>query len=189
MRVAEALMPTWDATEKHAGHAVSPPFWAFLWPGSHALARLLLDQPELVANKRVFDFGAGCGLAAIAAARAGASHVIACDIDPLAAASQQTNAALNGVTIDSVTSNPTRKLLADIDVVLAGDVCYERTLGREVTGWLRRLADAGVLVLLADPGRSYAPSDGLELLVSYVVPTTRELESSDAMHTSLWRVT
>jgi predicted nicotinamide N-methyase len=188
VRVAEALMPTWEATEKYAGHAVPPPFWAFLWPGSHALARLLLDEPQLIAGKRVFDFGSGCGLAAIAAARAGARHVIACDSDPLAAEAQQTNAELNGVAFRSVTSNPTHALLDEIDVVLAGDVCYERTLGREVGDWLRLLAEDGLEVLLADPGRAYAPSERLELLASYEVPTSRELESSDALHTSIWRI-
>jgi predicted nicotinamide N-methyase len=188
VRVADAVMPTWEATERHVGHAVPPPFWAFLWPGSHALARLLLDRPELVQDKRVFDFGSGCGLAAIAAARCSASSVVACDVDPLAVESQYANALLNDVHFESLTCDPTRRHLADIDVVLAGDVCYERGAAREVTDWLRMLADDGLMVLLADPGRAYAPNEGLEEVASYEVPTTRELEASDLLHTVVWRV-
>jgi predicted nicotinamide N-methyase len=168
---------------------VPPPFWAFLWPGSQALARLLFDQPELVRDKRVFDFGAGCGLAGIAAARVGASRVTACDLDPLAAASERINAELNGVTIATLTRDATRMRIKDVDVVLAGDVCYERAVAREVTVWLRQLARTGLLVLLADPGRAYAPRDGLIELASYEIPTSRELESSDVLHTVVWQIT
>lgn len=189
VRVADELMPTWEATERHVGHAVPPPFWAFLWPGSQALARLILDQPSLVHGKRVFDFGSGCGLAAIAAAQCGAIEVIACDIDPLAADATRANAQLNGVAVEMVTRDATRGRPPSVDVVLAGDLCYERTTAREVTAWLRRMAKGGADVLLADPGRAYAPRDGVELLVSYEVPTSRELESSDLLHTVVWRLT
>jgi predicted nicotinamide N-methyase len=189
VRVAEALVPTWEAAEKHVGHAVAPPFWAFLWPGSHALARLLLDQPGLVAGKKVFDFASGCGLAAIAAARSGASEVLACDIDNLAAESQQLNASLNEVSIESILFNPTRGLPPDVDVVLAGDVCYERAGAQEILGWLRRCAREGLTVYLADPGRSYAPTHHLQLVRAYDIPTTRELETEELMHTHVWRLT
>ncbi len=189
MRVAEQLMPTWEATERHVGHAVAPPFWAFLWPGSQVLARLLFDQPTLVRGKRVIDFGSGCGFAAIAAAQCGAVEVIACDIDPLAAEAQQANAELNGVQIQTRTGDPTAGRQIEADVVLAGDVCYERTTARLVTHWLRRRAREGANVLLADPGRAYAPTDHLEELASYEVATSRELESSDVLHTVVWRLT
>jgi predicted nicotinamide N-methyase len=188
VRVADELMPTWEAIEKHAGHAVAPPFWAFLWPGSQALARLILDRPDLVAGKRVFDFGSGGGFAAIAAVRSGASHVVACDIDHLAASAQQMNAELNEVSFESRTRDPVGRRLDDVDVVMAGDVCYERSPAREIVEWLRRLAASGVTVLLADPGRSYAPSDGLETLDTFNVPTTLELESADHMTTVVWRL-
>jgi len=189
VRVADALMPTWEATERHVGHAVPPPFWAFLWPGSQALARLIIDQPHLVEGKHVFDFGAGCGLAAIAAAYCSASRALACDIDPMAADAQYANAQLNDVLIETQTCDSTRSRLDDMDIVLAGDVCYERAAAREVTVWLRALAEDGLTVLLADPGRAYAPHQGLERLAAYEVPTTRELESSDVLHTVVWRVT
>jgi predicted nicotinamide N-methyase len=188
VRVAAELMPTWEATERHFGHAVAPPFWAFLWPGSQALARVILDRPELVRGRRVFDFGSGCGLAAIAAARSGASRVVACDLDEVAAESQRANAELNGVAIESLTRDPVGRPLRDFDVVLAGDVCYERSPARQITAWLRDLADDGLTVLLADPGRAYAPTDGLELLEGFDVPTSRELESGDEMHTRVWRI-
>ena len=189
VRVADALMPTWETTERYVGHAVPPPFWAFMWPGSQALARVLLDQPRFVERKRVFDFGSGCGLAAIAAARSGSSQVIACDVDPLAADAQHANAELNRVRIDTRTCDPTSGHLENVDVVLAGDVCYERAAARQVTGWLRTLADDGLLVLLADPGRAYAPQKGLEELASFEVPVSRELESADVLHTVVWRLT
>ena len=181
-------MPTWDAIERHFGHAVPPPYWSFLWPGSEALARVLLDRPELVARRRVFDFGAGCGLAAIAAARCGAARVVACDTDPVAAAAQQLNAELNDVQIESPTRNPVGHALADTDLVLAGDVCYERGAAAQIGLWLRRLVADGVDVILADPGRAYAPTDGLEELASFEVATTRELENADSMRTLVWRV-
>jgi predicted nicotinamide N-methyase len=188
VRVATELMPTWEATERHVGHAVAPPFWAFLWPGSLAIARVLFDRPELVKGLRVFDFGSGCGLAAIAATRCGASRVVACDLDPLAAESQQTNAELNGVVIESVTRDPVGRPLRGFDVVLAGDVCYERSPSSDITAWLRELAADGLVVLLADPGRAYAPTDGLELVQSFMIPTSRELETDDELHTRVWRV-
>jgi len=188
IRVADTLTPTWEATERYFGHAVQPPFWAFVWPGSQALARLMLDSPDLVSGKRVFDFGSGCGLAAIAAIKCGAVSTVACDVDPLAASAQEVNALLNGVTLQSLTADPTRAPLEDVDLVLAGDVCYERFAALRNTSWLRTHAEMGVQVLLADPGRAYAPSSGLELIAEYEVPTTRELETAESLHTTVWRV-
>ena len=189
VRVATELMATWEATERHFGHAVAPPFWAFLWPGSQVLARVLFDRPELVRDKRVLDFGSGCGLAAIAAARCGASRIVACDVDPVAAESQRINAELNGVCLETLTRDLVGRPVRDFDVVLAGDVCYERNAARDISDWLHDLASDGLTVLLADPGRAYAPTDGLELLASFSVPTSRELESEDELLTRVWRLT
>jgi predicted nicotinamide N-methyase len=185
--LAEQLVPLWQATEWRAAAPQPPPFWAFAWPGSQALARYLIQKPETVLGKRVLDFGAGSGLAAIAAASRGAASVVACDVDPTAALVQQLNATLNGVTFESqcddiVGSQP------DVDVVLAGDVCYERGAADRVIVWLRDLTNAGVSVLLADPGRHFAPTDGLELLATYDVPTLHELESLPQKRTRLWRL-
>src|SRR4030088_911947 len=144
--LAEQLVPLWQATEWRAAAPQPPPFWAFAWPGSQALARYLIQNAETVLGKRVLDFGAGSGLGAVAAASLGAASVLACDIDPIAAMVQQLNAQLNGVTLESrcedvIGSHP------DIDVVLAGDVCYERGSADRVIAWLRNLTNAGMSVL------------------------------------------
>ncbi|MDQ3809925.1 MAG: 50S ribosomal protein L11 methyltransferase, partial [Chloroflexota bacterium] len=147
------------------------------------------DQPALVRGLRVFDFGAGGGVAAIAAMLRGAAHAVACDLDPLAAEAQRINAELNGVQIESLTRDPTSRWLTPrADVILAGDVCYERQPSRVITRWLVDMAADSRVVLLADPGRAYAPSEGVELLATYEVPTTRELESGDVLTTRVWRV-
>ena len=187
LHLAERLVPLWEATEWHAAAPQPPPFWAFAWPGSQALARYLLSQPKLVRGKRLLDFGSGGGLAAIAAAHVGALHVLAGDIDPVALVVQKLNAELNSVTFDSTSEDLVEREL-ELDVVLAGDVCYERTASERITPWLRGLAATGTLVLLADPGRSYAPSDGLELLATYNVPTLAEIESVEQKCTRVWRI-
>jgi predicted nicotinamide N-methyase len=184
---AEQLVPLWQATEWRAAAPQPPPFWAFAWPGSQALARYLLSQPALVRGKRVLDFGSGGGLAAIAAAQVGALHVLACDIDPLALVVQRLNAELNSVSFESTSEDLVEREL-EVDVVLAGDVCYERAASERITPWLRGLAAADVLILLADPERSYAPSAGLELLATYDVPTLAEIESVEHKRTNLWRL-
>jgi predicted nicotinamide N-methyase len=185
--LADKLVPLWQATEWRAAGPQAPPFWAFAWPGSQALARYLLDTPASVTARRVLDFGSGSGLAAIAAARAGASEVVACDIDPLAAVVQLLNARLNFVTLETLTRDPVGTEVMT-DVILVGDVCYERDSAERIIPWLRDLASGGVDVLIADPGRTYAPSDGLSLLAVYDVATLRELESVDRKRTRLWRL-
>ncbi len=180
LRLATELTPLWQATEAFlARENVSPPFWAFAWPGAQALARHVLDTPSVVRGRRVLDFAAGCGLAAIAAARAGAAGVEASEIDGLAAAAIRINARRNGVAIEVVPSDlvgtPCRW-----DVILCGDICYEAAMTGHVLPWLRRLRSAGATVLIADPGRAYLPRDELAPLdAAYDVPTTRELEDRD----------
>jgi len=188
--LAEQLVPLWQATEWRAAAPQPPPFWAFAWPGSQALARYLLAEPGLVQGRRVLDFGSGGGLAAIAAAHLGAAHVLACDLDPVALVAQRLNAELNGVSFESTSADLVECAPSELglNTVLAGDVCYERAASERITPWLRRLAAAGTLVLLADPGRSYAPQDGLELLATYDVPTLPELESVEFKRTNVWRL-
>jgi predicted nicotinamide N-methyase len=185
--LADALVPLWEATEWRAAAPQAPPFWAYAWPGSQALARYLVDTPSLVQHNNVLDFGAGSGLASIAAARCGAAHVLAVDVDPLASVAQHMNAELNGVHFESRRADAC-DLDVDVDVVLAGDVCYEREPAERALAWLRALARRGTLVLLADPGRHYAPQDGLELLATYDVPTLLDLESVAHKRTRLWMV-
>jgi predicted nicotinamide N-methyase len=177
--LATEITPIWQATEAWLQReGIEPPFWAFAWPGSQATARLILDTPAHVAGRRVLDFAAGCGLAAIAAARAGAAAVEAAEIDPLALAATRLNAALNDVAIATldgdVVGTPCRW-----DLILAGDVCYEAPMTRHILPWLRAMAAAGAEVWLADPGRAYVPRDGMIELARFDVPVTRELEDRD----------
>jgi predicted nicotinamide N-methyase len=189
LHLATEITPIWQASEAWLGQqGIEPPFWAFAWPGSQAMARRILDEPASVAGRRVLDFAAGCGLAAIAAARAGASFVEAAEIDPLACAATRLNAALNGATVTvlegDVVGQPCRW-----DTVLAGDVCYEAPMTRHILPWLRGLAAAGAEVWLADPGRAYLPREGLAALGAPVaVSTTRELEDREERQVILFRL-
>jgi predicted nicotinamide N-methyase len=185
--LASEITPIWQATENWlAEQNIAPPFWAFAWPGGQATARHLLDHPQLAAGRRVLDFAAGGGIAALAAARVGAASVDANEIDALAIAAIGLNAAANGV--------PVQPLLGDIvgsagrwDLILAGDVCYEAPMTRRILPWLRQLADTAE-VWLADPGRAYVPELGLETLAVYDVPTTLELEDRTRRRTVLYRL-
>jgi predicted nicotinamide N-methyase len=189
LHLATEVTPIWQASEESlARQAVPPPFWAFAWAGGQALARYLLDHAQIVRGRGVFDFGAGSGIVAIAAARAGAFPVVAAEIDPIAAAAIALNAALNGVVVTVATADPLDAPAGFWPVVAAGDVCYERPMAQRVTAWLRRRAAAGSHVLLADPGRAYVPQDGLALLARYTVPTSRELEDREARETVVWQV-
>jgi len=188
LHLASEITPLWQATEARLDESgVAPPYWAFAWPGGQAIARHVLDHPDLVAGLRVLDFAAGSGLAAIAAALAGAAFVEAAEIDPMACAAIALNAAANGVAVtcraaDLVGSG------ALWDVVLAGDVCYERPMAERVMPWLRQLAADRCLVLMGDPGRSYLPGSGLAAVASHLVPTSRELEDRTERETVIWRV-
>ena len=187
--LATEITPIWQATEDWlAERNIEPPFWAFAWPGSQALARLMLDGTVDVRGRRVLDFAAGGGLAAIAAMKAGAASADAAEIDPLALAATRVNARHNGVSVATpagdVVGQPPRW-----DTVLAGDVCYEAPMTGHIMPWLRRLAREGAEVLLADPGRAYLPKEGLVALARFVVPTTRELEDRDAREVTVFRVT
>jgi predicted nicotinamide N-methyase len=185
--LATEVMPIWQATEVDLDAlGVPPPYWAFAWAGGQALARYILDSPEIVAGRTVLDFASGSGLAAIAAAMAGAEAVTATDIDPYASAAIGLNAALNGVSVEVATGDMIDSR-GPWDVVLAGDICYERPLAERVTAWLRGLAESGVTVLLGDPGRTYLPKDGLDWIVRYAVKTTRELEDTDVRNAVVWR--
>ncbi len=178
--LAGELMPLWRLTaEERGGGDVPPPFWAFAWAGGLAIARFLLDHPAEVAGKRVLDLAAGSGLCAIAAMRAGAASALVADIDPFCAGAVALNAQANGVSMaftgrDLLDADP-----PDIDLILAGDVCYEQAPAARMLAWLRLAHARGIRVLIGDPGRTYFPRQGLTLLAEYRVPTTRELEDSE----------
>jgi predicted nicotinamide N-methyase len=188
LHVAEEATELWQKTEDElATIGLPPPFWAFAWAGGQALARYILDHPEVARAKRVLDFASGSGLVAIAAAKAGAAEVIAADIDAFAAAAIGLNARANGVSIEA--------RLDDLlgfdqgwDVILAGDICYERELAAQVIDWLSTLSQRGATVLIGDPGRSYLPKDRLVEVATYQVPVTRALEDAEIKKSSVWRL-
>ncbi len=189
LHLASEVVPLWEASEEElAAQGLPPPFWAFAWPGGQALARYILDHPQTVAGQRVLDFAAGSGLQAIAAALAGAARIEAGEIDPFAGAAIRLNAALNGVALEVMLDDLVGRDDGRWDVVLAGDVFYERPMAERVEPWLRRLAARGTLVLLGDPGRSYLPRNGLERLIAYSVKTSRDLEATDVRNTVVWRL-
>lgn len=187
LHLATEITPIWTATEAWlAETGTEPPFWAFAWPGSQALARQVLDDPPCVAGRRVLDFAAGCGLAAIACAMAGAARVEAAEIDPLATAATMLNAALNGVSVVATCADVVGAACR-WDLILCGDVCYEAPMTRHILPWLRAMAtDAEVWI--ADPGRAYVPREGMAEIARYVVPTTMELEDHTSRPVTLWRL-
>jgi predicted nicotinamide N-methyase len=163
-----------------------PPFWAFAWAGGQALARYILDAPQTVAGLTVVDFASGSGIVAVAAARAGARSVLAADIDGFCGAALALNAEANGVTADFTDKDLLDQPPPEADVILAGDICYEKPLAARVMAWLETGARRGARVLIGDPGRSYFPREGLVRLAEYQVPTTRELEDMEVKRTAVW---
>ena len=187
LHVADEATALWQRTEDDFGTiGLPPPFWAFAWAGGQALARHVLDHRALVAGKRVLDFAAGSGLVAIAAAMAGAARVEACDIDPFALEAIALNAAINGVAVEPRGGDLIGRD-EGWDVVLAGDISYERDMAAAATAWLAGLAARGASVLIGDPGRSYLARDRLCPVASYEVPVNRSLEDADAKIASVWR--
>jgi predicted nicotinamide N-methyase len=184
--LAEEATALWEKTEEELGElGLPPPFWAFAWAGGQALARYILDHPELARGKRVLDFASGSGLVAIAAARAGAGEVEANEIDEFALAAIALNAAANRVAI--------RPRAGDIigeddgwNLVLAGDVSYEHDMAAGVTDWLAALAGRGARVLIGDPGRTYLARDRLDSIAEYAIPVTRALEDMEIKRTQVW---
>jgi predicted nicotinamide N-methyase len=175
---ATELTPLWRATQAELHAWDDSPYWAFPWAGGQALARHVIDRPEIVRGRRVLDFATGSGLVAIAAARAGAAHVVAADLDPFCAAAVALNAELNGVTLSFRAGDPIGDPLPGIEVVLAGDVFYERALATRALAWFAELAGRGILVLAGDADRQYAPTAGVIEVATHDVPTSVEIEDA-----------
>lgn len=189
LHLATEVVPIWQMTEEELEKTgLPPPFWAFAWAGGQALARHILDHPETVRGKRVLDFGSGSGLIAIAAMKAGAISALAADIDLFAAAAIELNAEVNNSSLLVETEDIVGVPNQGWDVILVGDMCYERPLAERIENWVHDLVADGAQALIGDPGRTYLPKSGLEKLISYAVKTTRELEDTDVRNTSVWRV-
>ena len=189
LHLATEITPLWEATEAFlAANNLPPPYWAFAWVGGQALARHVLDRPDLVKDKRVLDFAAGCGIAGIAAALASAARIEAAEIDGVAAAAIRLNAAANDVVVEVLPDDVLQRADCPWDVVLAGDVCYERSMAEAVFDWLKRCAAGGAEVLMADPGRAYLPAGGLSKVAAYTVPCSLELEDRTSREVTVYRV-
>lgn len=185
LHLASEVVPLWQATEEElAKMGVPPPYWAFAWAGGQALARYILDNPAIVAGKRILDVGSGSGLVALAAKRAGATDVLAADIDTFACAAIRLNAAANNCAV-SVTHNDLIGTAGNWDLILVGDLFYERDLAERLLTWLSRLE---VPALLGDPGRSYFPKQHVKRLATYNVQTTRDLEDRDSRDTGVYEL-
>jgi predicted nicotinamide N-methyase len=187
LHLADEITPIWRMTEEALSEiGVPPPFWAFAWAGGQALARYLLDNPGEVAGRRVVDFASGSGIVAIAAMTAGATSVLAADIDGFCEAAVGLNAAANAVKVTFTGQDLLDAPPPAADLILAGDICYEKPLAERVMAWLRLAQTNGARVLIGDPGRSYFPRHGLTKLAEYQVPTTRELEDMAVKRTAVW---
>lgn len=178
----------WDRTGGEYHSDRPPPFWAFAWAGGQAVARYLLDHPEVVAGRRVLDVGSGSGLAAIAAARAGAAHVRAVEIDPDAVAAITGNAHANGVAVDAELVDVLDGDGGDADVVLAGDIFYTEAMGRRAMRFARRAQRRGALVLVGDPSRGYLPADRFHQLACYEIPVRAVVEDVPIRRTTVWQL-
>lgn len=187
LHLAAEAHDLWLKTEDELQEiGLPPPFWAFAWAGGQGLARYILDNPETVSGKRVLDFASGSGIVAIAARFAGAAEVTAADIDPWAMAAVRLNALKNGVQVafagDDLIGRP-----VDADIVLAGDVFYDRDFADRLVPWFKALAAQGIEVLVGDPGRAYLPKQNLVSCAAYEVAVTRALEDSEVKKTTVWK--
>jgi predicted nicotinamide N-methyase len=189
LHLAHEAVPIWQKTEEELGEiGLPPPFWAFAWAGGQALARYVLDHPALVAGKTVLDLATGSGLVGIAAKKAGAEAVLAADIDLFATAAARLNAQANDVALDITDDDLLQNEPGRFDVILVGDLFYEKDLAARVHAWLGQAQEQGALALIGDPGRSYLPKSALIHVIDYNVPVTRELEDSEIKRTAVWRV-
>ena len=189
LHLAHEAVPLWQKTEEELGETgLPPPFWAFAWAGGQALARYVLDDAPSFAGREALDLATGSGLVAIAAAKSGASHITAADIDGFAVTAAQLNADLNQVTLDIKLEDFLLLPPAPVDVILVGDLFYEKSLASRCLAWLQQAQNLGAKILIGDPGRSYLPKDRLEKLAEYNVPVTRDLEDAEIKKTSVWQL-
>lgn len=189
LHLAEESLAIWRQTEEELGRMnVPPPWWAFAWAGGQALARYVLDNRALAAGRSVLDLGAGSGLAGIAAVKAGAARVLAVDTDPFAVAAIALNAAANDVAMEATADDILAGGPSLFDLVLVGDLFYERTLAERVLAFVQAARSQGAAVLVGDPRRSYFPKESFTEVAEYSVPVTRDLEDMEIKRTAVWRL-
>jgi predicted nicotinamide N-methyase len=189
LHLASEVTPLWEASEAYLEqNNVPPPYWAFPWVGGQALARHILDNPGLVKGKSVLDFASGSGLVGIAAKLAGAAEVLATDIDKVAIAAIALNAKENGVSIDISDRDVLDQEDCPWDVIVAGDVCYEKPMAETTFAWLRRCSAKGAKALMADPGRAYLPRTGLMRLAQLTVACSLDLEDKTSREVGIYQI-
>jgi predicted nicotinamide N-methyase len=189
LHLADEAVPLWQKTEEEL-HCIGlpPPFWAFAWAGGQALARYVMDHASIVRNRSVLDLASGSGLIAIAAAKAGAGAVLASDIDSFAAAAIALNAARNAVPVEVTTADLLAFEPSPVEVILVGDLFYEQPLAARLLSWLKLASRRGSEILIGDPFRTYLPLGELDLLTTYHVPVSRDLEDRETRRTSVFRL-
>jgi len=189
LHLAEESLPIWLKTEEELGEInVPPPFWAFAWAGGQALARYLLDNPALVADKTILDLGCGSGLTAIASMLAGARSALAADIDVLALVATRLNSEANGVVVKTTSDDLLARAPQPFGVTMVGDLFYERAMSEAVLAYIEAAARGGSVILIGDPQRNYFPRDRFTKVAEYNVPVTRELEDNEIKRTAVWRL-
>ncbi len=188
LHLAHEAVPLWQKTEEELGEmGLPPPFWAFAWAGGQALARYVLDHSPNFKSLKILDLATGSGLVGIAAAQAGA-NVMAADIDEFATTAAAMNAELNGMALEIKLEDLLPVDPPTVDVILVGDLFYEKSLAERCLAWLRLAQAAGARIYIGDPGRSYLPKDQLEKLSEYNVPVTRDLEDAEIKRTAVWQL-
>ena len=186
LHLAHEAIPIWQKTEEELGQmGLAPPYWAFAWAGGQALARHIIDYPDFVSGKSVLDLATGSGLVGIAAMKAGAASVLATDIDAFAEAAAIINATANLVDITFTRDDLLGSAPPNFDVILVGDLFYEKLLAARCMDFLTR---SSAQIMIGDPGRSYLPKERLEQVATYSVPVSRELEDTEIKKTCVWRL-
>jgi predicted nicotinamide N-methyase len=190
LQQAEDPFTVWEQLESStAATELPPPFWAFAWAGGQALARYLLDHPDLVAGQRVLDVASGSGLVAIAAARSGARPVLAVDVDELAVRAISVNAAANGARVRPIQADLLDGDAEGASVVLCADAFYEEDLAARMLPFLHRARAGGARVFVGDPGRAFLRTAGFEPLATYEIPVTIALEGMTSKRATVYEIT
>ena len=189
LHLAHEVLPIWQKTEDELGEiGLPPPFWAFAWAGGQAISRYILDTPATVRGKRVIELASGSGMVGIVAIKAGATSVLSADIDLFSVAAIEVNAALNDVHLEITSTDLLSDTPPDADVILVGDLFYEKGVAERCLAWLTEAQAKGIDVLIGDPGRSYLPKGRLVKVAEYSVPVARDLEDAEIKRTAVWRL-